>query len=147
MAGAICGKTVHSVRRSPAVRPKSGRQIVPSAGKGITLTFRTPGTRRRPWWSRCSTPYSRRGARQSVDDRGYDDRGHDDRGHDDRGHDDRGEECFTVRDGDTAAIRAGYHPVVAAPGYRLSHLRVRGGERRRMAPYLDPRHAWVLTGR
>ena len=25
--------------------------------------------------------------------------------------------CFPVRDGDVAAIRSGYHPVVAAPGY------------------------------
>jgi 5-deoxy-glucuronate isomerase len=33
-----------------------------------------------------------------------------------------GEERFTVRSGDIAAIRTGYHPVVAAPGYRLYYL-------------------------
>ncbi|HEU5157738.1 MAG TPA: 5-deoxy-glucuronate isomerase [Streptosporangiaceae bacterium] len=54
-----------------------------------------------------------------------------------------GEECFTVRDGDVAAIPAGYHPVVAAPGYALYYLWVMAGEGRQMIPYLDPRHAWV----
>jgi 5-deoxy-glucuronate isomerase len=54
-----------------------------------------------------------------------------------------GEECFTVRDGDVAAIPAGYHPVVAAPGYSLYYLWVMAGEGRQMIPYLDPSHAWV----
>jgi 5-deoxy-glucuronate isomerase len=58
-----------------------------------------------------------------------------------------GEECFTVRRGDTAAIKAGYHPVVAAPGYRLYYLWVMAGEGRQMIPHLDPRYAWVQTGR
>ena len=40
-------------------------------------------------------------------------------------------------------MRSGYHPVVAAPGYELYHLRVLAGEGRRMVPRLDPRHAWV----
>ncbi len=57
-----------------------------------------------------------------------------------------GEECFTVRDGDVAAIPAGYHPVVAAPGYSLCYLWVMAGEGRQMIPYLDPQHAWVQTG-
>jgi len=57
-----------------------------------------------------------------------------------------GEEAFTVRDGDVAAIPAGYHPVVAAPGYSLCYLWVMAGEGRRMIPYLDPEHAWVQTG-
>jgi 5-deoxy-glucuronate isomerase len=56
-------------------------------------------------------------------------------------------ESFTVRDGDTAIIRSGYHPVVAAPGYQLYYLWVMAGRGRQMAPYLDPEHAWVQNGR
>jgi 5-deoxy-glucuronate isomerase len=58
-----------------------------------------------------------------------------------------GEEVFTVRDGDAAAIKAGYHPVVAAPGYSLYYLWVMAGEGRQMVPFLDPKHAWVQEGR
>jgi 5-deoxy-glucuronate isomerase len=61
-------------------------------------------------------------------------------------YDGNGEECFTVRDGDVAAIPAGYHPVVAAPGYSLYYLWVMAGEGRQMIPYLDPSHAWVQEG-
>lgn len=61
-------------------------------------------------------------------------------------YDDEHTDCFTVRDGDTATIKSGYHPVVAAPGYRLYYLWVMAGRGREMAPYLDPRHAWVQTG-
>jgi len=61
-------------------------------------------------------------------------------------YDGKGEEAFTVRDGDVAAIPAGYHPVVAAPGYRLCYLWVMAGEGRQMIPFLDPEHAWVQTG-
>ncbi len=57
------------------------------------------------------------------------------------------EEVFTVRDGDAAAIKAGYHPVVAAPGYSLYYLWVMAGEGREMIPFLDPKHAWVQEGR
>lgn len=56
---------------------------------------------------------------------------------------DQSEELFTVRDGDTAAITAGFHPVVAAPGYRLYYLWAMAGQGRQMIPRLDPRHAWV----
>lgn len=58
-----------------------------------------------------------------------------------------GEECFTVRDGDVAAIPAGYHPVVAAPGYALCYLWVMAGKGRQLIPRLDPQHAWVQEGR
>ena len=54
-----------------------------------------------------------------------------------------GEEAFVVRDGDVAVIRSGYHPVVAAPGYRLYYLWALAGQGRQMTPRLDPRHAWV----
>ncbi len=56
------------------------------------------------------------------------------------------EEAFIVRDGDTAAITRGFHPVVAAPGYRLAYLWVMAGSGRHLRPYLDPDHAWVQEG-
>jgi 5-deoxy-glucuronate isomerase len=57
------------------------------------------------------------------------------------------EEAFLVRDDDIAAIRAGFHPVVAASGYSLYYLWVMAGDGREMMPYLDPAHAWVQQGR
>lgn len=62
-------------------------------------------------------------------------------------YDGEGEKSFRVRDDDTAAIKRGYHPVVAAPGYRLYYLWVMAGQGRQMIPYLDPRYAWVQNGR
>ncbi len=58
-------------------------------------------------------------------------------------YDDDGAETVIVRDGDVVPIPSGYHPVVAAPGYSLYYLWVMAGDGRRMAPYLDPAHAWV----
>jgi len=58
-------------------------------------------------------------------------------------YDDAGTEAFTVRDGDSAVIRSGYHPVVAAPGYALYYLWIMAGDGRQMIPYMDPAHAWV----
>src|SRR5438067_623666 len=46
-------------------------------------------------------------------------------------------------DGDVVSIRAGYHPVVAAPGYALYYLWVMAGAGRQLAPFFDPQHAWV----
>jgi len=60
-------------------------------------------------------------------------------------YDDRGERAQVVHHGDVVAIPSGYHPVVAAPGYALYYLWVMAGEGRELAPYLDPRHAWVQT--
>jgi 5-deoxy-glucuronate isomerase len=59
---------------------------------------------------------------------------------------DEGHEATVVGEGSVAVIRSGYHPVVAAPGYALYYLWVLAGEERRMAPRLDPHHAWVATG-
>ena len=56
------------------------------------------------------------------------------------------EESFLVRDDDIAAIRSGFHPVVAASGYTLYYLWVLAGRGREMMPYMDPRHAWVQEG-
>ena len=58
-------------------------------------------------------------------------------------YDDTVERALVVRDGDVVTISSGYHPVVAAPGYALYYLWVMAGEGREMAPYLEPRHAWV----
>jgi len=58
-------------------------------------------------------------------------------------YDDAGTEAFTVRDGDSAVIRSGYHPLVAAPGYSLYYLWIMAGDGRQMIPFMDPAHAWV----
>ena len=51
---------------------------------------------------------------------------------------------FVVEDGDTVLLPKGYHPVVAAPGYRLHYTWVLAGEERRYGAWADdPRHAWV----
>lgn len=50
---------------------------------------------------------------------------------------------FVVEDGDTVVIPFGYHPVVAAPGYRLYYLWALAGEGRHLMASEDPAHAWV----
>src|SRR5262245_23138435 len=61
-------------------------------------------------------------------------------------YDDSGERAQVVHDGDVVPIRAGYHPVVAAPGYALYYLWVMAGEGRELAPFFDPQHAWLQDG-
>lgn len=51
--------------------------------------------------------------------------------------------AFVVEDGDTVLIPFGYHPVVAAPGYRLYYLWALAGEGRRLMMREDPAYAWV----
>ena len=53
------------------------------------------------------------------------------------------EDCYAVHDRDTAVITRGYHPVVAAPGYRLYYLWMLAGERRELVWSEDPAHAWT----
>jgi 5-deoxy-glucuronate isomerase len=53
------------------------------------------------------------------------------------------EDLWMVRDGEAAAITAGFHPVVAAPGHRLWYLWILAGEQRAMRVYVDPRYRWV----
>src|SRR5690606_15399284 len=48
-----------------------------------------------------------------------------------------------VRDGDAVLISRGFHPVAAAPGYTLYYFWVLAGERRALALYEDPNHAWL----
>jgi 5-deoxy-glucuronate isomerase len=51
---------------------------------------------------------------------------------------------YAVRHGDAIALPRGYHPVVAAPGYRLYYLWALAGEERRYGAWSDdPEHAWV----
>ena len=53
------------------------------------------------------------------------------------------DEAFVIESNDAVAFPRGYHPVVAAPGYKLYYLWALAGEERRMQPRDDPRHAWV----
>jgi 5-deoxy-glucuronate isomerase len=52
-------------------------------------------------------------------------------------------EAFVVEDGDTVVIPYGYHPVVAAPGYRLYYLWALAGDGRDLHLVEDPAHSWV----
>jgi 5-deoxy-glucuronate isomerase len=58
-------------------------------------------------------------------------------------YDDDGEQVFTVRENEAAAIKSGFHPVAAAPGYALYYLWVMAGRGREMNLWFDPAHAWV----
>ncbi|HTZ06575.1 MAG TPA: 5-deoxy-glucuronate isomerase [Gaiellaceae bacterium] len=60
-------------------------------------------------------------------------------------YDDAHEDARIVHDGDVVAIPAGYHPVVAAPGYELYYLWVIAGASRELVPFFDPQHAWVQS--
>jgi 5-deoxy-glucuronate isomerase len=48
-----------------------------------------------------------------------------------------------VRDGDAVLLPYGYHPVSAAPGYRLYYLWALAGEQRQLALFEDPAHRWI----
>ena len=48
-----------------------------------------------------------------------------------------------VRDGDAVLLRYGYHPVAAAPGYRLYYLWAMAGAQRKLALHEDPDHKWI----
>lgn len=54
-------------------------------------------------------------------------------------------ECVAhvVRDGDTVLLPYGYHPVAAAPGYRLYYLWGMAGQQRKLALHEDPAHTWI----
>lgn len=53
------------------------------------------------------------------------------------------DEVYAIRDGDAVVIPRGYHPVAAAPGYRVYYLWMLAGPERVMRPRDDPDHAWV----
>jgi len=50
-----------------------------------------------------------------------------------------------VKDGDAVLIPYGYHPVSAAPGYRLYYLWALAGEKRALAVHEDPQHSWITA--
>lgn len=52
-------------------------------------------------------------------------------------------EAFLVRDGDVVGIPQGFHPVCAAPGYRVYYLWALAGDQRRLAVVDDPDHTWL----
>ncbi len=51
--------------------------------------------------------------------------------------------AYVIQNDDTVLLPWGYHPVVAAPGYRLYYLWFLAGEGRELHPNEDPAHAWV----
>ena len=51
--------------------------------------------------------------------------------------------CFSVEQNDAVVLPRGYHPVVAAPGYRLYYLWVLAGDTRDPVWFEDPAHAWI----
>ncbi len=52
-------------------------------------------------------------------------------------------EATLLRHGTVVAIPRGYHPVCAAPGYRLYYLWILVGTPRRLAMEEDPAHQWL----
>ncbi|UCH36394.1 MAG: 5-deoxy-glucuronate isomerase [Armatimonadota bacterium] len=53
------------------------------------------------------------------------------------------DEVYAIKDGDTVVIPKGYHPVAAAPGYKVYYLWMLAGPERVMRPRDDADHAWV----
>lgn len=54
------------------------------------------------------------------------------------------DEAVVVQDGDTVLIPRGYHPVAAAPGYKVHYTWALAGEERRYGAWSDdPQHSWV----
>jgi 5-deoxy-glucuronate isomerase len=53
------------------------------------------------------------------------------------------ERAIVVHDLDAVSIPAGYHPVVAGPGYGLYYLWCLAGQGRELRWFTDPAHAWV----
>jgi 5-deoxy-glucuronate isomerase len=56
---------------------------------------------------------------------------------------DGSERAVFLRHGTIVGIPRGYHPVCAAPGYRLYYLWALVGEPRRLAMHEDPAHTWL----
>ncbi|MCS7120383.1 MAG: 5-deoxy-glucuronate isomerase [Nitrososphaerota archaeon] len=51
---------------------------------------------------------------------------------------------YVVENNDTIVIPRGYHPVAAAPGYRLYYLWTLAGDERRYGAWTDdPKHSWL----
>ena len=48
-----------------------------------------------------------------------------------------------LKHGSIVGIPRGYHPVCAAPGYRLYYLWALVGDHRQLAMHEDPAHRWL----
>ncbi|MCU1427522.1 MAG: 5-deoxy-glucuronate isomerase [Actinomycetia bacterium] len=57
----------------------------------------------------------------------------------------RHERAVFLRHGAVVGFAAGFHPVCAAPGYRLYYLWALAGKERRLTMYEDPAHRWLHT--
>lgn len=55
------------------------------------------------------------------------------------------DQAVRVQDGDAALIQRGYHPVTAAPGYRLYYFWALAGEQRKLVVFEDEAHAWAAV--
>jgi len=53
------------------------------------------------------------------------------------------DEAYAVEHDDAVVLPRGYHPVAAAPGYRVYYLWMLAGTGRTMCPFDDPQHAWI----
>lgn len=53
------------------------------------------------------------------------------------------DEVYVLRNNDLVVIPRGYHPVAAAPGYKVYYLWVLAGDNRLLKPKDDPKHSWI----
>jgi 5-deoxy-glucuronate isomerase len=53
------------------------------------------------------------------------------------------DESYAVEHDDVVILPRGYHPVAAAPGYRVYYLWLMAGDGRTMCPFDDPQHGWI----
>ena len=53
------------------------------------------------------------------------------------------DKAYVLKNNDVILIHSGYHPVVAAPGYKLYYLWCLAGKGRTLIPRDDPDHAWI----
>jgi len=53
------------------------------------------------------------------------------------------DQSITLEHNDLVIIPRGYHPVAAAPGYRVYYLWVLAGPKRKLVAKDDPRHQWI----
>ncbi|MEW6535875.1 MAG: 5-deoxy-glucuronate isomerase [Candidatus Auribacterota bacterium] len=52
--------------------------------------------------------------------------------------------AYVIKDHSVVMIPFGYHPVAASPGYDLYYFWLLAGSARRLNPYTDPEHKWLL---
>jgi len=53
------------------------------------------------------------------------------------------DEVYVLRNNDLVVIPKGYHPVAAAPGYKVYYLWILAGNNRLLRPKDDPKHKWL----